>query len=80
MKTSKSGYVCVRTKINLEGKAALRCWNPSRQLRPPPEDWSCVSVSPRIWVKQVYVTPKECGLVLECLDVFIEQKQHTCPF
>ena len=80
LKDAKNGYQHVRTKINLDGKGALRCWNTRKQLQAYPEDWTSVSVSPRIWVKSIYILGKECGLTLECLDISVDQKQITCPF
>ena len=81
LKDGRNGYRRLQTKINLEGKGALRCWNSRKQLQATPEDWTSVSVSPRIWVKQVYLMGnKDCGLVLECLDVQLDHKQVACPF
>ena len=77
IKQTRNGLDNIRTKINVD---ALRIWNGRKQLAPPPEDWGNVSVSPRIWVKQVYIMNKEAGLILECPDVCIEPKQISCPF
>ena len=80
LKDTRNGYTHVRTKINTEGRGSVRIWNSRKQLAPAPEDWTAVSVSPRIWVKCVYVMNKEVGLILETSDVCVEPKQVSCPF
>ena len=80
LKTSRNGYENARTNINLDGKSALHCWNSKKQLQSYPEDWSALSVSPRMWVKQLYVLGKECGLILEFPDVYVEQSSTHALF
>ena len=80
IKEGRNGYVNIRTKINMDGKGAIRIWNSRKQLQGPPDDWTAVSVSPRVWGKQVYVMNKEVGLILERPDICIEPKQVSCPF
>ena len=73
------GTWCLRTKITVVGKTALRCWDVARKRCPYQEDWTSVAVTPRLWVKHMYVTPNSCGLVLECTDVLVEPIVPTCP-
>ena len=80
LKLSKQGQSLSRTKINLAGRSALRVWGANKHMIPYPVDWSGYMVTPKIWVKQLYVSNKEIGLVLECTDVSVEPIKHACPF
>ena len=80
LKTNALGYTSLRTKINTEGKNAVRCWNSRREQVPLPTDWSAHKVRPRIWVKNLYVLGREIGLILETCDAQLESITHHCPF
>ena len=81
LKTSRMGLVGVRTKTNVGNyRQAVRCWDKGRNLMAIPQDWSAYAVSPRIWVKQLYILGKECGLILETVDALMEPLRYDCPF
>ena len=80
LKTSSQGYVTVRTKTNLEGRHAVRCWNTRRESLEIPADWTLHQVRPKIWIRGVYIMGKEAGLILDTTDAQLEDIQRSCPF
>jgi hypothetical protein len=81
LKISTSGYESIRTKANMEsGKNAIKCWNTRREMMSPPADWTVFQANPKILVRGVWIMNKQCGLLLDTVDVQLEALQHTCPF
>ena len=80
VKSSKHGTPFLRTEINMDGRNAPCVWGSNKQLTLPPVDWSTFTGTPKIWVKQLYVSNKEIGLVLECTDIPVESIRYGFPF
>jgi hypothetical protein len=75
-----SGTRYMRVKVNMTGKAAVRCWDSMRQQRSPPESWTSCSVTPRIVLKGVWLMGKDFGLTLDLRDAMLDEQPTECPF
>ena len=75
-----SGSQCLRLKMNLPGRSAVRIWNPmGTQIFAPPS-WSQCSAKCRIRLKGFWLMAKEIGVVAECIDVQLDTAEAECPF
>jgi len=70
----------VRTKINIAGPSAVRCWTPEKTLRALPEDWRRCSITPILAAKSVYFMAGGCGVTYEVSDCILVEKGDDCPF
>ena len=70
----------VRTKINVSGQRACRCWSERYEKIDIPEDLRQCGLVPRVQAKSLYVMGKEVGLVLEVTDLLCVLPEETCPF
>jgi hypothetical protein len=70
----------MRTKINLKGLNAVKCWNPDKTTRNTPEEWRGASLQPEILVKGLWFMAGSVGVLFEVHNVIVEQEEETCPF
>lgn len=81
IKVSQKGYSHLRVKMNLAGRAAVRCWDATTQAkRPAPEDWTMCEVQPCLEVKGLWVMNKDSGLLIEMTDALISESSTQYPF
>jgi hypothetical protein len=81
IKTSQKGYAHLRAKMNLAGRAQVRCWNAEdRKARKQPEDWTMCEVQPCLEIKGLWVMNRDFGLLIEMTDALISESSSICPF
>ena len=80
LKPSKSGYSLLRTKINLEGKGAVRCWSKNKKTMEILVDWTLHQARPRLLIRNVWIMGKEAGITIDSTDVQLDHVEHICPF
>jgi len=81
LKVSDKGYPPVlKTKMNKDGKGAVRIWA-EKKARTAPEVWSGCTVSVRLVLKSLYFMGANFGLTFEATDISIEgEPVSECPF
>jgi hypothetical protein len=62
LKVSPMGVKTVRCKMNTNSVA---CWDEAKEPRGVPDDWTAVSVKPRIVAKGVWAQSSQWGILLE---------------
>jgi hypothetical protein len=72
----------LRTKINLSGPRAVRCWDASGAQVPVPDDLRGVPLSAKVRLDRLWIMSKEYGLVLEVTDLQLHEAPGAavCPF
>jgi hypothetical protein len=70
----------VRCKINLTGGGAARCWNAMDQRMPIPEDLRAFELLPRVHISHLWIMNRDCGFVLNVLDLQCVEASTACPF
>ena len=70
----------MRTKINLKGLNAVKCWNPYKTARAIPEEWRGASLQPEMLVKALWFMAGSVGVLFEIHNVIVEQEGEVCPF
>ena len=69
-----------RTKINVAGPGAVRCWTPEKTLRALPEDWRRCSITPILTAKSIWFMQGGCGVTYQVDDCILVEKNEECPF
>ena len=69
-----------RTKINVAGPGAVRCWTPEKTLRALPEDWRRCSITPILTAKCIWFMQGGCGVTYQVDDCILVEKNEECPF
>jgi hypothetical protein len=80
LKCSQKGFKSVRCKMNTEGKYAVRCWDENKVQRGLPDDWTEVSVTPRIVAKSLWIQASSWGILLELTHAQVQTLKEECPF
>jgi len=70
----------VRTKINMTGRRALKCFTPEGTPRDFPEDFRAVRIVPGVLVSHLWFQSKSFGVVLETTHAKIHEISEECPF
>jgi len=70
----------IRTKINMTGRRALKCYTPEGTPRDFPEDFRAVRVVPGVLVSHLWFQNKSFGVVLETTHAKIHETSEECPF
>jgi len=70
----------IRTKINMTGRRALKCYTPEGTPRDFPEDFRAVRVVPGVLVSHLWFQNKSFGVVLETTHCKIHETSEECPF
>jgi hypothetical protein len=70
----------IRCKINLSGANAARCWNALDQRMPVPEDLRAFELLPRVHISHLWIMNRDCGFVLNTLDLQCVEASTACPF
>ena len=70
----------IRCKINLSGTNAARCWNALDQRVACPEDLRAFELLPRVHISHVWIMNRDCGFVLNTLDLQCVEASTACPF
>ena len=81
MKTSSKGYLHLKAKMNLAGRAAVKCWDAeTKKPRKAPEDWTVCEVKPCFEIRGLWQMGKDFGLLVELTDALISESAASCPF
>lgn len=81
--TRKEGYQpLLRTKLNTEGRNAVRVWNEHNERMPLPEDLRQYELVPRLHLSHLWVMGRDYGWVFSVSDLQILQggAEAPCPF
>ena len=70
----------VRCKINVAGGSAVRCWSALDQRMPIPEDLRAYELLPRVHISHLWIMNRDCGFVLNVLDLQCVEASTACPF
>ncbi len=70
----------VRCKINVGDSGAVRCWSALDQRVAIPEDLRGYGLLPRMHISHMWITNRECGFVVNRLDLQCIEDSTTCPF
>ena len=70
----------IRCKINMSGQNAARCWNALDQRMPAPEDLRAFELLPRVHISHLWIMNRDCGFVLNTLDLQCVEASTACPF
>ena len=70
----------MRTKINIQGMNAVKCWNPDKTARSIPEDWRGASLTPEISVRALWFMAGSVGVLYEIHNIIVDQEEQVCPF
>jgi hypothetical protein len=77
----------LKTKINLNGYSAIRCWNVDGQAASLPYTWRGLNIRPRLHFSHLWIMGQQFGVVLKSLDAeLVESNQpggnefRICPF
>ena len=79
----QDGYApLLRTKINVAGKASVRCWDEEGQRCNLPNDLTLYALVPRLHLSHLYIMGKDFGWVCNCTDLLIlnASAETECPF
>ena len=70
-----------KVKLNKTGRHAVRCWDKdTRQKMTIPEDWREYSITPRVWIKSLWIQSKSFGVTMELVDALLNATGPTeCP-
>ena len=70
-----------KVKLNKTGRHAVRCWNKdTRQKMDIPDDWREYSITPRVWIKSLWIQSKSFGVTMELVDALLKATGPTeCP-
>ena len=81
-RTHEKYSAAVKVKVNRQGPRATRFWTADGTRTTEPEDWTCVTFAPRLWLKSVWITPggRQCGVSVELTDCQVTEVSQTCPF
>jgi len=72
----------LKCKVNRQGARATRFWTPEGARTTEPEDWTCTTFAPRLWLKSVWITPgaRQWGVSVELTDAQVKETSQECPF
>jgi len=81
-RTNEKYAASVKVKINRAGARATRFWTPEGTRTTEPEDWTCTTFAPRLWLKSVWITPgaRQWGVSVELTDAQVKEASQECPF
>jgi len=81
-RTNEKYAASVKVKINRAGARATRFWTASGERTTEPEDWTCTTFAPRLWLKSVWITPgaRQWGVSVEMTDAQVKETSQECPF
>jgi len=70
----------MRTKLNVEGPKAVKCWTPEKVSRALPLDWRGCILKPIVLVRGVWFMSGQCGITFETQHCTVEEEDDECPF
>ena len=79
----QEGYApLLRAKINVGGKATVRCWNEEGLRSALPSDLTLYALVPRLQLSHLYIMGRDFGWVINCTDLMIldAAAETECPF
>ena len=81
-RTNEKYAASIKVKVNRAGARATRFWTPEGARTTEPEDWTCTTFAPRLWLKSVWITPgaQQRGLSVELTDAQVTETSQECPF
>ena len=70
-----------KVKLNKTGRQAVRCWDKdTRQKMDTPQDWREYAITPRVWIKSLWIQSKSFGVTMELVDAVLKATGPTeCP-
>ena len=70
----------IRCKINVAGGGAVRCWSALDQRMSIPEDLRAFELLPRVHISHLWIMNRDCGFVINVLDLQCVEASTACPF
>ena len=81
-RTHEKYAASIKVKVNRAGARATRFWTQEGARTTEPEDWTCTTFAPRLWLKSVWITPgaRQWGVSVELTDAQVTEASQECPF
>ena len=81
-RTHEKYAASLKVKVNRVGVRATRFWTIDGARTTEPEDWTCVTFAPRLWLKSIWITPgaQQWGVSTELTDCQVTEISQSCPF
>jgi len=81
VKHGKADYnATIRTKVNMTGRKALRCYDKHGISRKIPDDFRSVELTPGVLISHLWFQGKSFGVVVESTHCIIHEMTDVCPF
>jgi len=70
----------LRTKLDTVGRREVTYWTPEGVRRTAPEDWSRVTVLPKLEISNLWIMGREIGWVIQATALQVFEESVDCPF
>ena len=76
----------LKTKIDIEGRTAVCCWDTNGAAMEPPDTWAGLHIQPRLHFSHLWLMGAQFGLVIRLTDAKIAEESprpqgvRECPF